>query len=150
MAAPYYHDNEAEVLGVPLADETENATIDDDLGIYANKLPNSHAQHLQYAFKTPTLRNIEYTAPYMHNGVFKSLDDVLIFYNKGGGAGIDINLPNQTLSREPIRLMPDEREDVIAFLNSLSDTTHTTTPPTLLPKIGSDKLLNERVIGGRY
>ncbi len=149
LVPPHFHDSESEVLGVPLADE-DKATIDPDLGRYNNKVHKENAPHYQYAFKTPTLRNIEYTAPYMHNGVFKELDDVMIFYNRGGGANININLPNQTLSDEPLRLDPSERNDVILFLNSLSDTTGITSAPRSLPKIGLDKKLNTRVIGGRY
>ena len=144
---PHFHDSESEVLGVPLADEAENAVIDSDLGRYANKLPKENSiAHYKYAFKTPTLRNVAYTAPYMHNGVFKTLDDVLIFYNKGGGAAIGIDLPNQTLAAEPLRLNIDERADVIAFLNSLSDTTGLTKVP-ILPKM---RHAEGRVAGGRY
>ena len=149
LVPPHFHDSESEVLGVPLADE-DKATLDPDLGRFNNKLPKENAPHYQYAFKTPTLRNIQYTAPYMHNGVFKELDDVMIFYNRGGGANIGINLPNQTLSDEPLRLSPDERDDVIQFLHSLSDTTGITRAPSHLPKIGHDNALNSRVIGGRY
>jgi cytochrome c peroxidase len=149
LVPPDFHESESEVLGVPLADE-DKATLDPDLGRFNHAVINQNAPHYKYAFKTPTVRNIEYTAPYMHNGVFKTLDDVMIFYNRGGGANIGIDLPNRTLSDTPLRLPPDERNDVIAFLNSLSDTTGLTTPPRRLPKIGSDKALNDRIIGGRY
>ena len=43
-------------------------------------------------FKTPTLREIEHTAPYMHDGSLKTLDEVVEFYNKGG-------IPNKNLDR---------------------------------------------------
>jgi cytochrome c peroxidase len=150
LVPPFYHENETEVLGVPLADEEENATIDDDLGRFNSKNPKDKVDFLKYSFKTPTLRNVNFTAPYMHNGVFKTLDDVMIFYNKGGGAGIDINLPHQTLSTDGLGLSPDERDDVIAFLNSLADTTRTTAKPQFLPKIGGNAALNKRKIGGVF
>ena len=53
-----------------------------------------------HAFKTPSLRNAALTPPYMHNGVYRTLDQVVDFYDRGGGAGIGIELPNQTLSPE--------------------------------------------------
>jgi len=47
------------------------------------------------SFKTPGLRNIAQTAPYMHNGAFPSLEKVLAFYNKGGGAGLGLPGPRK-------------------------------------------------------
>ena len=49
------------------------------------------------AFKTPTLRNVGLTAPYMHNGAFGTLKEDVEFYNAGGGAGLGFNVPNQSL-----------------------------------------------------
>jgi cytochrome c peroxidase len=149
LVPPFYHENESEVIGVPLADEEENATIDDDFGRFNNKIAKDKVDFLKYSFKTPTLRNVKHTAPYMHNGVFKTLDDVMVFYNKGGGAGIDIDLPHQTLSKDGLGLSPEQRDDVIAFLGSLSDTTGTTAIPKYLPKM-NNKTLNKRKIGGVY
>lgn len=66
------------------------------------------------AFKTPTLRNLELTAPYMHNGQFETLEQVVDFFVAGGRA-------NEQLDPllEPIDLSPDEREDLVEFLKSL-------------------------------
>ena len=76
-----------------------------------------------FAFKTPTLRNIELTAPYMHNGVFNSLEEVVEFYNNGGGKGLGIAPPNQSLPFEKLQLSVKEQKDIIAFMKTLSDTT---------------------------
>jgi cytochrome c peroxidase len=68
-------------------------------------------------FKVPTLRNIEYSFPYMHDGRFKRLQEVLKHYNSG-------IQKSKTLSKqlqEPIVLSPNERVDIIAFLLTLSD-----------------------------
>jgi len=73
----------------------------------------------KYAFKVPTIRNIIKTAPYMHNGVYRTLDQVMEFYNNGGAVGLGINLPNQTLSEESLHLTEKEKEDIIAFMESL-------------------------------
>ncbi len=64
----------------------------------------------RFAFKVPTVRNAAVSAPYMHNGVFVTLDDVVDFYDAGGGIGIGIDLPYQTLFDQPLHLTYD-RED---------------------------------------
>lgn len=66
-------------------------------------------------FKTPTLRDITRTSPYMHNGSLKSLGDVVDFYDGGG-------IPNDNLSKHirPLHLTIKEKEDLIEFLRSLA------------------------------
>lgn len=115
--APLFQKSEAEVLGVPSRPDTINATIDKDEGRYTL---NPYPQY-KYAFKTTTLRNISKTAPYMHNGVYKTLEEVLDFYNRGGGAGIGIVLDNQTLAPDPLKLSKKEIQDIVAFLKTLDD-----------------------------
>lgn len=77
------------------------------------------------AFKTPTLRNISLTAPYMHNGVFASLEDVVEFYDKGG-------ILNTYLDEEihQLKLTKEEKEDLIEFLRSLRGEA----PESMIPK----------------
>ncbi|MEH6307094.1 cytochrome c peroxidase [Olivibacter sp. CPCC 100613] len=115
--APLFDKTEAEVLGVPAHPDTLQATLDNDKGRY---LLNPYEQYA-YAFKTPTLRNIAQTAPYMHNGVYQTLEEVMDFYNRGGGAGIGIHLENQTLSDQKLNLSKQEIRDIIAFMQTLSD-----------------------------
>lgn len=67
-------------------------------------------------FKVPSLRNIEVTAPYMHNGEFKNLEDVINHYNKGGAAHV-----NKSDLLHPLKLNKQEKEDLIDFLKSLTD-----------------------------
>jgi cytochrome c peroxidase len=66
-------------------------------------------------FKTPTLRQLSLTTPYMHDGSIDSLDGVVDFYDAGGNS-------NPLLDSElhPLRLTPEEKRDLIAFLLSLS------------------------------
>lgn len=116
---PTLLESEPEVIGVPSRPDTAGARIDPDPGVAGF----DHATVHRHAFKTPSLRNVELTAPYMHNGVYRTLEDVVDFYDRGGGAGIGIELPNQTLSPEPLRLSARERRDLIAFLRALTDTT---------------------------
>ena len=112
-----YKESEMELIGVPKNNDSINAEIDDDLGRY-NVFKTSERKHF---FKTPTVRNIEKTAPYMHNGVYKTLDEVIEFYNKGGGIGLGMDLEYQTLPSDPLNLSKKEINDIISFLNSLSD-----------------------------
>ena len=67
------------------------------------------------AFKTPTLRHIAQTAPYMHDGSLRTLEEVIEYYDRGG-------TPNPYLSKEirPLKLPARERADLAAFLRSLT------------------------------
>ena len=72
-------------------------------------------------FITPTLRELKYTAPYMHNGLMASLEDVVAFYNQGGGK--DDPLADEL---QPLGLSAQEQQDLVAFLDSLSSVTPVT------------------------
>ena len=117
LLPPEFEETESEVLGVPETTATLHAKLDSDLGKY---LFTRSAIH-KYSFKTPTIRNIELTAPYMHNGVFKTLEEVMDFYNKGGGKGLKIAPGNQTLSFDKLNLSKKEQTDIINFMKSLTD-----------------------------
>ena len=77
------------------------------------------APFLLHAFKTPTVRNAGRTAPYMHNGVFSTLEQVVDFYNDGGGVGEGERLDNQTLPEDSLRLSSGEKAALVAFIRSL-------------------------------
>ncbi len=68
-------------------------------------------------FRIPTLRNIAVTAPYMHDGSIATLDAVLDHYEAGGRT----SNPNRTTALSPLTLTQEERRDLIAFLESLTD-----------------------------
>jgi cytochrome c peroxidase len=110
---PNFDRSESEVLGVP----GKNKKIDGDLG----KFDLTKAEVNRYSFKTPTIRNIALTAPYMHNGVFKTLEEVVDFYDGGGGEGLGFNLSNQTLPTDKLNLTPLEKKQLIAFMKTLTD-----------------------------
>ena len=82
-----------------------------DLGQYEITQNPAH----RWRYKTPTLRNISLTAPYMHNGSLAQLRDVVVFYNQGG-------VVNENLDPliKPLHLQPQEIDDVVAFLQTLS------------------------------
>lgn len=115
LVPPHFTDMESEVLGVPTHPTSKK--IDPDLGkggIYKYKSPI-----YAHAFKTPGLRNISRTAPYMHNGAYSTLQEVMDFYNLGGGIGLRIDVPNQTLPSEKLNLTKKEIAEIIAFMNAL-------------------------------
>lgn len=114
-APPAFTNTEAEVLGVP--NVPKGRIIDPDEGRYVhNKI-----DELKFSFKTPTVRNISKTAPYMHNGAFSTLSEIMDFYNNGGGEGLNIKLDNQTLASDKLNLSTREQKAIIAFLNTLTD-----------------------------
>lgn len=82
------------------------------------------------AFKTPTLREIARTAPYMHDGSEKTLEDVIAYYDKGG-------TPNPQLDEEifPLKLTPEEKRDLVTFLKEgLSSPEYPDITPPELPQ----------------
>lgn len=111
---PKYIKIESEVIGVPQSKDLK--TLDSDEGQYNI----TKVASLSHSFKTPTLRNAALTAPYMHNGVFSTLEEVINFYNKGGGAGLGLNVYNQTLPFNQLDLTQKEQSDLIAFIKGLN------------------------------
>ena len=114
---PFFKEHESEVIGVP--ETAANKKLDDDLGRYL--LPNSNLEVYYGMFKTPTVRNVEVTAPYMHNGVYQTLEEVVNFYNLGGGGGIGFDLPYQTLPFDNLELSKEEENALVAFMRTLTD-----------------------------
>lgn len=116
LVPPNYMETESEILGVPKSKQTPK-TIDPDKGKYLYTQFDIH----EYAFKTPGIRNANLTAPYMHNGVFTTLEEVVEFYNAGGGAGQGMKLENQTLAADSLKLSKKEVSDIVKFIESLTD-----------------------------
>ena len=82
------------------------------------------------AFKTPTLRDISRTAPYMHDGSLKSLEEVVDYYDKGG-------MPNKNLDErmKKLNLTAQEKQDLVAFMKALDgDSWHSIKAPTKFPQ----------------
>jgi cytochrome c peroxidase len=86
------------------------------------------------AFKTPTLRNVAKTAPYMHDGSLKTLKEVVDFYAGGGNS-------NPYLDKEikAIKLSARDREDLVEFLESLTGAMPPNAGPPALTQTGSLK-----------
>ncbi|MFQ5883303.1 MAG: cytochrome-c peroxidase, partial [Candidatus Methylomirabilales bacterium] len=85
-------------------------------------------------FRTPTLRYLMYTAPYMHNGVFFTLEEVVDFYNNGGGEDQALRnhgIATKTKKLKKLNLTDEEKEALVTFLESLSGEEIIVEPPTL-------------------
>ncbi len=72
-------------------------------------------------FRNPTLRNVEITAPYMHNGVFNTLEEVVEFYNSrlASNAEVTANVDNDGIGN--LMLTQGQMDDLVAFLKTLTD-----------------------------
>ena len=139
-SGPMFSDFKLHVLGVP--DSPQSAAADT-------------GSEERYAFRTPSLRNLAYTAPYMHSGVFNSLNDVVRFYNRGGrggrggggqfaggqggrgGRGRGLRNPNVSGAQldpllNQVRLR-GRGDDIIAFLGALNDDSFDKTIPAKVP-----------------
>ncbi|WP_192579291.1 cytochrome-c peroxidase [Dyadobacter aurulentus] len=115
---PDYQRTESEVLGATRDADWKHPVMDADKGRGAyNRFPQ-----WQHAFKTSSLRNIAKTAPFMHNGALATLQEVMEFYNEGGGAGLGLEVPNQTLAPDKLQLTQTEIQHVVDFMESLTDT----------------------------
>lgn len=87
------------------------------------------------AFKTPTVRNVDRTAPYFHNGAFPTLEAVIDFYDKGGGEGLGLPVPNQDPDVVPLRLTDAEKRALLRFLRvGLADAKRPATAPARAPR----------------
>lgn len=120
LLPPEYAESESEVLGVPHSAQAPYE-LDQDLGRYMNHILMEQTSFYKHAFKTPTVRNIKESAPYMHNGVYSTLEEVIDFYDVGGGIGLGIDVPNQTLPSDSLLLTEQEEAFIIKFLESLED-----------------------------
>ena len=121
LVPPLYQESESEVLGVLKSPDI--LQIDPDPGRIDNGVATDHFPIYQHSFKTVSVRNSALTAPYFHHGGYETLEEVLDFYNQGGAAGMGLSneIPNQTLSPDPLDLSNKEIKEIIAFITSLND-----------------------------
>ena len=117
---------------VPAVDEGRYAgiaSVQSDIfnraGAFSDSVSDAHLQNLTAgdvdlgAFKTPTLRNISATGPFMHNGVYENLWDVVDHYNFGGATGQYVGEKEVTIA--PLLLDDREMGDLVDFLRALVD-----------------------------
>jgi cytochrome c peroxidase len=107
---------------VPLAPGVETTMTNADLAAFAQpttpdlgrfEITQNPAE--RYAFRTPTLRNVAHTAPYMHDGSLATLEEVVNFYDRGGNAA-----PGKSPLVVPLGLSAEEKKSLVVFLRALS------------------------------
>jgi cytochrome c peroxidase len=97
----------------------------------------------RYTYKTPSLRNVSLTAPYMHDGSVATLEQVVDFYDRGGDGG-----PNKSKLIYKLNLTTEEKADLIAFLKSLNGDLPTVKAPTMYPEViaqSSEQVTREKI-----
>lgn len=115
-----FTDNQYHNLGFGQAPGSPN-----DLG----RFEITHNPEDRGAFKTPTLRNVALTRPYMHDGSSRTLEDVIDLYDRGGGDD-----PNKSKLVYKLELSPQEKTDLVAFLKSLTGTVPQVQAPVPYPE----------------
>jgi cytochrome c peroxidase len=120
---PMFSDFKTHVLGVPDSPRVQAS----DAGVDST-----------YAFRTASLRSLVFTAPYMHSGVFSSLEDVLDFYDdvtdrRGRDRNPQVSRDELDPLLRRLRGVDDDDEDLLAFLRSLSEETFDRTIPARVP-----------------
>ncbi|MFK5855939.1 MAG: cytochrome c peroxidase, partial [Bacteroidota bacterium] len=79
-------------------------------------------------YKSPTLRNIMLTAPYMHNAKYATIEEVIDYYSEGIVWSETVDPLMKKVSQGGVHLTPQEKQNLIAFLHTLTDTTYLTNP----------------------
>lgn len=116
-SAPNFTDNGFHNLGL-----TSYGVAEPDMGRYAQK----PVKTMKGAFKTPTLRDIDTSAPYFHDGSAKTLAEVVEHYNKGGVVKTDLSP-----SMKELNLTQAEKEALVAFMHALTSPLQTVSLPAL-------------------
>lgn len=114
--APTFASDTFRVIGVPSDDPGRAGVVDD--GVFG-------------AFKVPTLRNVALSAPYMHDGSMATLEDVIAFYERGGGRANGFEKVDVFVN--PFELTDQERGDLLAFLYALTDESGLPEIPAAVP-----------------
>jgi cytochrome c peroxidase len=111
-------------FNVRLAEGNFTRRSQEDVQMISNPTPNDLGRfevtqnpNDRWAFKTPSLRNVALSGPYMHDGSLKTLVDVVNYYNAGG-----FYSPNKSDLVKPVELTDEEKQALVAFLNSLTGT----------------------------
>lgn len=121
---PTFANRDFKIIGVPEVDPNNP-----DYG----RFDVTKGEGNKYGFKVPTLRNVVLNAPYMHNGKFKTLEEVLDFYAAGGGPGVGFKEPKVDDKIHSYTITPEEKQDLIAFLFSLTDESNLPQFPERVP-----------------
>ncbi len=116
---------QAKAIAVQLAAGVSTTLKPSELAAFADPRPPdlgrfdiSQQENDRFAFKTPSLRNVSRTAPYMHDGSFSTLEEVVAFYNQGGEEAPGHSSSKSPLLK-PLNLSAEDQRALVAFLKSL-------------------------------
>jgi len=151
---PFYDVSDHHSIGVPVKDSVVKYVIDPDLGL----MKINGQGFARFSFKTPTVRNVALTSPYMHNGLFKTLEQVVDFYDHAAGNKFKkdmrpdmTGLPFFTILPVELKLTDAEKKELVSFMKTLTDTSASAKVPVQLPQFNPPYAnLNGRTIGGVY
>ncbi|PYT08662.1 MAG: hypothetical protein DMF60_04270, partial [Acidobacteria bacterium] len=121
---PTFANRDFKIIGVPDADSSQP-----DFG----RFDVTKGEGNKFALKVPTLRNVVLNAPYMHNGRFKTLEEVLDFYAAGGGPGAGFKDAKVDDKIHTYSITSEEKQDLIAFLCALTDESNLPDFPDKVP-----------------
>jgi cytochrome c peroxidase len=121
---PTFANRDFKIVGVPPINPN-----DPDFG----RFDVTKGEGNKFAFKVPTLRNVALSAPYMHNGRFKDLQEVIDFYAGGGGPGMGFKDAKVDDKIHAYTITPEEKKDLIAFLFALTDESNLPQFPDRVP-----------------
>jgi len=125
---PHFHDGVVSSIGVTKSPE-KGAPLDDDPGFGAVVRKRDGFG----MFKTPGLRNVSRTAPYMHNGAFNTLEEIVEFYNDGGGRGRGIDVYSQDAKVAKLDLTEQQKKDLVSFMKALDSLNAPPVAPKQVP-----------------
>ncbi len=124
MTPPFFDFTDHHSIAVPVKDTMEKYVVDADMGVMKIKTD----MFMKFSFKTPAVRNAALTAPYMHNGVYRTLEQVVDFYDHAAGNKFakDIRpdmtgLPFFTILPIPLNLTDKEKKYLVLFMKTLTD-----------------------------
>lgn len=124
------HSTDGNALGTSIGYSNNALDSSINLSDFADKGRGnvSHKMSDYGKFKIPSLRNIALTAPYMHDGRFKTLEEVLDFYSEGLKPSPTVDSKMEFLHRGGAHLTRDEKRKIIAFLCTLTDSAFIANP----------------------
>lgn len=114
-SGPLFSDFSFHVVGARQQGPGFQETPHEDFG----RWNSTRLERDRYRFRTPSLRNVELTAPYTHAGAYQTLREVVAFFNRGGGDHPGV--PSDLLEIAPLGLGDAEIDDLVAFLRALTD-----------------------------
>ena len=122
-----------EQIGPGRASATTNTGTPRPTGRDEGRFLNSGDRRDIGAFRVVGLRQIAQTAPYMHDGAIATLEEVIEFYDRGGGDEPTIDRENIDPELVPLGLTAEEKQDLLAFMHALTDSTIAVHVPARVP-----------------